>query len=411
MTFRLYNAEQDKDAAYRIWQECGWMGHDDEEKKAVDVFLDGGRVMVADLNGEPECLVASMPASIRYLDEVLALDAITSVTTSRIARKRGLARRLTARVIAENAAEGAEMSGLGMFEQGFYNLLGFGAMGYELQTSFDPAQITVKQRFRVPHRLTKDDYQLVHDCMVNRMPVHGGVFFNPVNFVQAELMWGKDVFGLGYCDGPDGELTHFFAGKTKGENGPMRIWWFFYQTWDQFLELMALLKSFGDQIRKVTTTDPAGVQMQDFIRQPFRFQALTRKSEFESGTRAVAWSQLRICDLAACFAKTHLPDPDTVRFNLELTDPITAYLDDDAPWGGISGEYIVTLGPESEAKPGSDPALPTMQATVPAFTRLWMGVQTPTLLSVSSQVSAPPELLAALDDVLRLPVPRLEWGF
>ena len=105
-------------------------------------------------------------------------------------------------------------------------------------------------------------------------------------------------------------------------------------------------------------------------------------------------------------AKTRLDGP-TARFNLVLKDPIEKYLDADAPWRGLSGEYVITLGPESSAEPGADPALPTLTASVGAFTRMWLGVRPATGLAVTDDLDGPPELLSALDRTLRLPVPGL----
>ena len=68
--------------------------------------------------------------------------------------------------------------------------------------------------------------------------------------------------------------------------------------------------------------------------------------------RAVAYWQMRIRDLAGCLARTHLKGGEA-RFNLELSDPIERFLDDGAPWPGVSGNYVVTLGPSSHAAAGS----------------------------------------------------------
>lgn len=73
--------------------------------------------------------------------------------------------------------------------------------------------------------------------------------------------------------------------------------------------------------------------------------------------------------------------------------------------------HVVTLGPESAAVTGSDASLPTLEASVGAFTRLWMGVRPASGLAVSDRLSGPPELLAALDRVLCLPEPQMEWLF
>jgi hypothetical protein len=100
-----------------------------------------------------------------------------------------------------------------------------------------------------------------------------------------------------------------------------------------------------------------------------------------------------------------------VRFNLSLHDPISDLLDADTPWHGISGQYVVTLGPGSSAEPGIDEHLPTLTASVGAFTRLWLGVRPATGLAVTDDLDGLPELLSALDEILKLPVPNIGWEF
>jgi hypothetical protein len=173
---------------------------------------------------------------------------------------------------------------------------------------------------------------------------------------------------------------------------------------------MALLKNLGDQVRSVEMREPGNIQLQDLIVQPFRHGQLTEKSKYENRNRAIAYWQLRICDLAGCLAQTHLPG-DEVRFNLKLNDPIEKHLAEAAPWRGISGDYVVTLGPSSGAELGADSALPTLTASVGAFTRMWMGVRPATGLSATDNLSGPPDLLDDLDQILRLPEPKLDWDF
>ena len=183
-----------------------------------------------------------------------------------------------------------------------------------------------------------------------------------------------------------------------------------YRTWEQFLELMGLVKNLGDQVRLVWMREPSDIAMQDLLRHPFRFRQLTEKSKYQQVNEASAYWQLRICDLAGCLAQTHLPGP-ALRFNLDLTDPITPHLPDDCAWRGVGGNYIITLGPTSSVEPGSDPALPTLSASVGAFTRMWLGVRPASGLAVTDHLAGPPDLLAALDQTLRLPSPRLDWDF
>src|SRR5215471_11444956 len=102
MIFRDYDPARDKEAAHRIWIECGWMKKGEEE--GMDLYLDCSRVMVAEMEGAAECLVLTTPGTLRYLDEDLSLSGVTGVTTSRVARKQGLAGRLLAKVLAADAA-------------------------------------------------------------------------------------------------------------------------------------------------------------------------------------------------------------------------------------------------------------------------------------------------------------------
>ena len=408
MELRRYDSEKDKEAAHRIWREVGWL---EKKTEMMDLVVEAGRAMVAELDGSAECLVLTAPGTMRYLDEDLPFTCLTGVTTSRIARKQGLAKRLVAHTVALDAAEGALVAGLGMFERGYYDQIGFGTGSYAPRVSFDPAQLNVTLKPRVPRRLTADDWAIMHQARLERMRTHGNLNFIPPAVTRAEMLWADNGFGLGYSDGPEGRLSHCIWCEAKEvERGPYTVLWMVFQTGDQFLELMALLKSLGDQVRLVNMDEPPGIQLQDLLDQPFKQRQISAKSSYATGIRCEAWWQVRICDLAECLARTHLWG-DTVRFNLRLSDPITAYLDETAPWRGVGGDYVVTLGPSSGAEPGSDAALPTMTATVNAFTRLWLGVRPAAGLAVTDGLSAPPELLAQLDRLLHLPTPRVDWGF
>ena len=98
MKYRDYNPKRDKEAVHRIWREVGWLKKGKEE--AMDLHVESGRAIVADVNNEAECLVATVPGTIRYVNEELPFFGITGVTTSRIARKQGLAKQLTAMMVA-----------------------------------------------------------------------------------------------------------------------------------------------------------------------------------------------------------------------------------------------------------------------------------------------------------------------
>jgi hypothetical protein len=71
----------------------------------------------------------------------------------------------------------------------------------------------------------------------------------------------------------------------------------------------------------------------------------------------------------------------------------------------------VTLGPECGAERGADPALPTLRASINAFSRAWLGVRSATGLSWTDDLKAPPDLLKELDRVLALPAPASDWDY
>ena len=410
MTFRPYDPANDKDAVHRIWREVGWLD-EKHQTDVADAFLEAGRAWVAELRGEPECLVTTALTTLRYLDDDLPFGCVTGVCTSRVARKQGLASRLTARAVAEDAAAGLPLAGLGMFEQGFYNQLGFGTGGYEMWLSFDPALLNVPASARVPRRLTADDWQRVHAARLARRRAHGSCSMPHPVFTRHEMAWTKNGFGLGYCDGAHAELTHhLWCEPQEVETGPYTVKWITWRNRAQLLELLGLLKGLGDQVHCVKIPEPPGVQMQDLLRQPFKQFTMTDRSKHAARIDTYAWWQMRMCDVPACVERTRLPG-DSVRFNLRLTDPIEQYLDQGAAWRGVAGDHVVTFGPQSRAEPGTDGGLPVLTASVGAFTRLWLGVLPATGLAVSDELAGPPDLLARLDHVLRLPRPVTDWEF
>lgn len=412
MEIRAYDPESDFDGLARMWREVGWVdaGNEDHEK-GLRVFAEQYSGLIADIDGSAECYVATGPGSIRYLEEDLPLSVVTAVTTSHVARRQGLARKLTAELVSRDAAAGAAVSALGMFDQGYYNRLGFGTGAYEYWHSVDPAAIRVPVSARSPRRLSKDDWAAIHRSRLDRRRGHGSCVLDAGAATQAELLWATNGFGLGYADGPSGEITHMIWFSSTGmEHGPYNAWFLTYQTTGQFLELMALLVHLGDNVQMVRMREPVGIQIQDLIDQPFRRRRMTEKSDYANVTKAGAYWQMRICDLAACMAATKLQG-DPIRFNLSLTDPIEEQLDEDAPWRGVAGDYVIELGPVSSAESGTAEGLPTLAASVNSFTRLWLGVQPASGLAATDKLNGTPELLAELDRVLRLPTPKPDWDF
>jgi len=409
MASRNYDPGRDKADVLRIYREVGWCSKTEEEE-ALAALFECGRTMVAEIDGSAECAVTTDPGTIRHGTQDLPLVAVTGVTTSRVARKRGLAGRLTARALAEEAAAGRLVSMLGVFEQGYYNQLGFGNGVYTHWCTFDPSLLSVPITPRIPVRLGYSDWERMHAGRLRRLRGHGACNIDSAALTRADTRWGENGFGLGYVDEAGALTHHIWCTAKETEFGPYTVFWTAYRSKEEFLELLALVRSFEDQVRSVEMKEPPGVQLQDLLRRPFRARQATRRSPHENKMTAAAYWQLRILDVPACLARTAL-DAEPTRFNLVLSDPVAAFLGDDAPWRGVAGDYVIEFGPECRATPGSEANLPTMTASVNAFSRLWLGVRSASALAWTDELAGPPDLLERLDRVLHLPIPDPDWEF
>lgn len=403
-----YDHERDFEAVDRIYREVGWLASEDDSKVHADIARAVYEGSVFRLNGETECAAITALGNMRHLKADLDLAVVTGVATSRVARKLGAAKRVTAAAIARRAEAGVEVASLGMFEQGFYDLLGFGSGAYSRSIWFDPASLKVDRRFRPPRRLAKENWCDVHDAMCERMRGHGSCVLRAPEIIRGKLASTRNPIGLGYYDG--GRLSHFFWGQAEDDHGPYRISWYAYRTAEQLLELLALIRSLGDQVVVVNMEEPAEIQLQDVLASPFRNRRLSEGSKYASSHRTHAWWQARMLNVPKCLAKTHLP-VDNLHFNLVLTDPITEHLEPGSGWSGVEGDYVVMLGEHSAARPGLKTGLPTLRASVGAFTRCWLGVRSPSVLARTDDLDADPGLLEKLDRVLRLPQPQIGWEY
>lgn len=387
--------------------EVGWITSADK-KPALAAVLAAASAEVGLLDDEAECMVSWAPGSIRYQSTDLTMGAVTAVTTSHIGRRQGFASAMTARALAQAADAGCAVAVLGMFEQGFYDKLGFGTAAYDHRMTFDPASLMVDHvLYRPPSRITVDMWADMHQALCDRMPSHGSVVLDPAGLIEGEVGFDDNPFALGYRD-EDGTLTHFVYGPLVGENGPWRIKAIAYQNTDQLLELLRLLRELSDQIRSVRLMEPAHIQLQALLKNPIRETDRSMRSDHETLYRSIAWWQLRMLDVETCVAaRNWVGEP--VEFNLKLTDPIEDRLDGD--WRGVGGNYTIVVGSESRATRGHTEGLPTMTTGVGPFTRLWFGVRAPSTVAVSDEIEAPQELLTVLDEALLLPKPVAGVGF
>lgn len=397
MQVREYE-DDDLAAVQRMWQECGWV--DEDEAAHLGDFLADADAIVAEVDGDPEGCTAIHDGTIDHTGTQLAAAVVTAVTTSRVGRKQGLARATLDTAVRRAAERGMAVSVLGMFEQGFYDASGFGTGSEMLFARTDPAHLDPSLPYRRPQRLTLDDIPDMVTALQTRDIVHGGVTLPSVALRRAERQWDDNGFGLGYRDA-DGELTHFLWCSTKDEHGPYEVREWAWRDRAQLRELLGVLRSLGDQVRTIVLPEPAQIQLQVMIDRPGRMRLTRTTGEHRFAITASAWWQARILDLPTCVAA--LSDVGELHCNLHLTDPLG--LED------VAGEWVLHLGWESSAVRGHDEDLRTLAATVNAFTRLWLGVRPATVLATTDHLEGTPELLAALDDAIRLPRPDVQTEF
>ena len=130
LPIRPYDEATDLDHVLRMWLEVGWIDSADK-RDALQAFFAAANAEVGLIDDEAECAVHWTPGNIRYQATDLGLCAITAVTTSHIGRRQGLASTLTARALQQGADAGHAVAALGMFEQGFYDRVGFGTAAYD----------------------------------------------------------------------------------------------------------------------------------------------------------------------------------------------------------------------------------------------------------------------------------------
>ena len=363
MVGRPYDEDRDLASVTRMWREIGWIEGSDEHAAALRTFLANGDGLVADVDGEAECLVQRARGTMRHGSTDLPLCVVAAVTTSHVGRRQGLATALLVEALRTAAAEGAAVATLGIFEQGYYDRFGFGSGTYEHRLSFDPATLQVPAPRRPPVRLTAGDMQELHGLLVRRHRGHGSVVLEADRWFEPEWAWFDQPFGLGFR-ADDGRLTHALVGSMGGEHGPYQISIMAAEEPHQLLELLGVLRTLGDQVNRVTINDePPGVQLQDLLREPIRQRRVARLAGGSGSLHeSVANQQDRILDLAACIGAVRLRTPP-VQFSLRLRDPIAGLGD----WPGVDGEHTVHLADSSGVSPGLDPSLPVLDASVGAL--------------------------------------------
>jgi predicted acetyltransferase len=400
--------EKDFPAINRIWKECGWL----EEKmdSTVQEIIGDSHIKVAEINHSVEATAMATDARVQYQNTVINANVINAVTVSLVARKSGLASQALACLLADEAKRGIPLSVLGMFEQGFYNKMGYGTGNYFRQLHFDPAELNIPVKCRIPARLSIKDYKAIHANRLNRYKMHGRFDMLSPIATKSEMEFHKKSFGLGYYN-EAGRLTHhLWIDPSDQESGPFYIVWYAYETNEQFLELLALLQSFDNQVREISITEPADIQLLDFIKKPIHRKVVTRGNKYQNYLNSYVYWQLRMLNPIDCLQKTSLAIPN-LELNLNLTDPLRQFLPETSNWQGCSGEFYLKLGETCEMASGYRANLPILQVSINAFSRMWLGLKPASGLAVCDDLKAEQTLLKKLDKAFCLPDPQPDWWF
>lgn len=394
--------ESDLPAIRRIWEEVGWV-EDDDDAAHIEPFLADAAVVAAELDGEAEASGSVHRGTLRHGDDDLDLAVVSSITTSRVGRKQGLARAVLDRLVLDAAADGAAVAILGMFEQGFYDGSGFGTGSEMLFHRLDPASLSADLPYRRPLRLTTDDAAEIAATLATRARGHGGVAIPSAAMRRAELEWADNGFGLGYRD-DDGTLTHFVWMSVKGEHGPYRVHQWAWQDVEQLRELLGVIRSLGDQVRWVSIPEPWCLQLQTLIDKPGRQYLLTKGTEHHYKVDADAWWQARILDLPACMRVLRGRRAGTVR--VSVTDPLSAH-----GFDAVAGDWTIGIDEDGASATRGFDGEASLACSVNTLTRLWLGVRRPSTVLATDGVVVADDTASALDAAVILPRPDVGHDF
>ena len=171
----------DRDGIHRVWREVGWIGTGERDRDALDAVLAETAALVVDVDGQVEGHGGAHHGTIRHGDVDLPALMVGAIVVGRRARKRGFARALTSRLVADGAAEGAAVACLGVFDQGFYEGVGFGMGPAMTKTRFDAASLAVPVPSRMPVRLTIEDGARMMANRQARARGHGNATFTQLS--------------------------------------------------------------------------------------------------------------------------------------------------------------------------------------------------------------------------------------
>ena len=299
-------------------RNAGWEEEGYDLQADLDKHLPACAGECACASGHAISVVIDMPGWFRYQERLLPLHAVTGVATMMHARRGGAAGRLLARALHRAHDEGAVVSALGAFDQGYYNRLGYGNGCNDVVAWFDPAALNVAEPTLNVVSLGAGDASRMHAARVRRYQWHGACSITPDGFTSgAVASCGNRGFGLGIEE--DGALRAHLFGARDCEDGETKVtlYWVCADAPHYLVELFGALKRLADQIEEARMVSPPYFCLQDMVRRPLR-------KNMHIGTPqgdALFW-QLRILDVRRAIEAVSLSAREPVVFNMTLSDPL-----------------------------------------------------------------------------------------
>ncbi len=419
LEFRIADPKADINAVLGLFRKAGWVSgfkkelfaDDSRSKEIVAAFLEDSYAYLACYDGIVESVAQTHQGTIQQTDTILPLCAVTAVICGYVLRKQKATSIALARVLADRAKAGDAFAMLGIFDQGFYDRLGFGTNPYEYEFYIDPRDLNVPKISRPPKEFSLDDFKAIYRSRCRAHSMHGVCTISSEAMVKGEMIFHdeKNGFVLGYTN-EEGEITHHLFANFEDEHGPGGIHWLVFQNEQQLLELLQIVKSLSDQIYSFWLLQPPQIRLQDYLHEPFRSTELTKGGKLPAKTEAYGFSQLRVLDIAQAVAATHFSG-ETVSLNIQIDDPIERFLENDSAWRGVGGEYVLHLGEESSISPGRHPNYESISLSVNDFSRMLHGSISPAQLCFMQKMKASEGLLKKLTRVFNLPEPHPQWLF
>jgi hypothetical protein len=152
--------------------------------------------------------------------------------------------------------------------------------------------------------------------------------------------------------------------------------------------------------------EPGGVQLQDFIRRPFRRYEQGRGSTYETTNMASANFQYRILDVECALTLAGELGSLPV-FTLRVADPVARYLHDHDGWRGVAGDYEIRATGTTRLSEGVRE--PDVTIEVGDLTRAWLGAVPLTTLRAIRPMRIPEQLASALDRSFFAGSPHTDW--